>query len=526
MKFVLRDYQNAAVEGARAELRKGVKRLIISDPTGSGKTVTAMAIIEAAIDKGSRVSFIADRRSLVKQTSMRFTEAGIAHGILMGQDSVGVRMPTRVESAQTIQSRGLRDGTDLFVIDEAHELRPEIIRQIAESGATLIGLTATPFPAKLADPIDAHLPKDEQSKDAPPRYEAMVASVTTEKLIADGWLCPFDVVAPESVIDVEGVKVEGGEFQKKELKKRILRIVGDIVPTWQEQVDKRYGGEVQPTIAFGASIDDAEAIAAEFRKAGHPARIVSSREDDDHNLKTIKAFRNGEFDVIVNCAVLSRGADFPRAAMLIDAYPMRGMLTPIQRYGRTMRMFEGKDRAIVFDFSENWLTMRDRILSFYSGGPEWPPPDFAHMAIRKKKPERDAICKACRTVIPPGESACPGCGKEKPVRKFGGTGSKLEKVDGTLKLVDSVTGATAQYGGNLWPEICTESARQCPHNRKLAYRRALASFRSITGRWPPSRKLKLLDRPSDPAVVDLMRRNFQAWLLARRAREAKHGHLR
>ena len=314
MSIRLRGYQTAAIEGARAELRKGTKRLIISAPTGAGKTEIAMALIQAAVDKGSRVSFVADRRSLVQQTSRRFTEAGIQHGILMGNDTVGTWEPVRVESAQTIQKRGLRAGTDLFVMDEVHEVRPDIIKQIAESGATLIGLTATPFPAALAEPIDSHLPAEQQKPDAPPRYEAMVSTVTTDQLIADGHLCPFDVVAPVATVDTSGVKVQGGEFHKPTLKDRIMRIVGEIVPTWREQLDERFGGEVQPTIVFGATVDDAEAIQSEFRDAGYAARLVSSREDEDDNKATIEAFREGEFDVLVNCAMLSRGMDFPRAA--------------------------------------------------------------------------------------------------------------------------------------------------------------------------------------------------------------------
>ena len=84
-----------------------------------------------------------------------------------------------------------------------------------------------------------------------------------------------------------------------------MRIVGDIVPTWRAQLDERFGGEVQPTIAFGATVDDAEAIQREFRNAGYPARLVSSREEEDDNKRTINAFRDGEFDVLVNCAMLS-----------------------------------------------------------------------------------------------------------------------------------------------------------------------------------------------------------------------------
>ena len=493
--IILRPYQSAAIEAARGELRKGVKRLIIALPTGSGKTECAMALIQAAADKGSRVSFIADRRSLVQQTSQRFTAAGIQHGILMGDDTVGTWEPVRVESAQTIQKRGLRES-DLFVLDEAHELRADIIRMVAASGAVLVGLTATPFPAALADPIDAHLPKDERADDAPPRYEAMVSTVTTDRLIADGHLCPFDVVAPVAVVDTEGVKVQGGEFHRPTLKDRIMRIVGEIVPTWRAQLDERYGGDVQPTIVFGATVDDAEAIQREFRAAGYPARLVSSREDDEENKRTINAFRDGEFEVLVNCQILSRGVDFPRLVIIVDASPMRKLLTPIQRYGRFMRTFTGKARALLIDHAENWLHMRDSILAFYTGGPEWPPPEGANKSARDKKPDRDSICKSCRTVIPPGDAVCPGCGKARPVRTYGGTGSTLERVNGHLKLIDSVTGAASIYGGNLWPEVCTEAWRQARGDDARAKKRALASYRSITGNWPPTRAFTPLDRPA------------------------------
>ena len=158
-------------------------------------------------------------------------------------------------------------------------------------------------------------------------------------------------------------------------------------------------------------MDDAEAIQREFRDAGYAARLVSYREDEDHNKATIDQFREGAFDVLVNCSQLSRGVDFPRATILLDAYPMRKILTPIQRYGRIMRTFPGKHRALVVDFSENWLWMRDSILAFYHGGPEWPPPEHANKTAREPKPDRDSICRECRTIIPPGENVCPGCGQ-------------------------------------------------------------------------------------------------------------------
>ena len=195
---------------------------------------------------------------------------------------------------------------------------------------------------------------------------------------------------------------------------------------------------------------------------------------------------------------------------------MRKILTPIQRYGRVMRTFLGKKRATLIDHAENWLYMRDAILAFYMNGPEWPPPECANKTARDKKPDRDSICKLCRTVIPPGENRCPQCGTVRPVRSYGGTSSKLERVDGTLKLIDSVTGEASLYGGDLWPEVCTEAFRAVNGDEDRARKRAIASYKAITGRWPPTKTFRTLDRESDPAVADLMRRNFQAWMIAKK----------
>ena len=505
MGLTLRPYQSEAVEAAREKLRGGCKALVISAPTGAGKTEIAMAIIEAAAAKGSRVSFLADRRSLVKQTSDRFAAAGIDHGVVMGKDTINDHANIRVESVQTVAKRGLnrsmldyaRGPSDLFIRDECHELNPKLLEEIKSSGATLVGLTATPFPEELAE-----------------YYDDMVNVVSTDALIKDDHLCPFDVISPTQVVDTAGVATQGGEFKKSELSERVLRIVGDIVPTWESQITERYGGTIQPTIAFGASVDDSEEILTAFLDGGYSARLVSSREKDDDNRSVIAAFVAGEFDVLVNCAMLSRGFDAPRTTILIDAYPMRKILTPIQRYGRVMRTYPGKMKALIIDHAENWLRMRDPIMRFYTSGPD-PLGDGANSkAAREKEIPKDSICRACRQVLAPTDAVCPNCGVARPVRTWGGSGSTLEKVNGTLTLVDTVSGETAKYGGDLWPEICTITAADVPDPER-ARKRAFASYKAITGSWP-SGKYAPLDRAPDPAVKGLVRRNFQAWIIAKK----------
>lgn len=279
----------------------GDGRFLLADGTVTHNTEIAMAIVKAAAAKGKMCEFICDRQNLVNQTSERFTNAGIDHGILMGKDSVRLCMPIRISSAQTIESRGLKRPivkpgamevehgfADLYIVDECHDLRVrKLIPLLKESGAFVIGLTATSFKKELAS-----------------FYEKRVTVRTTRQLIGEGRLARLEVVAPVVEIDTNGIPISAGEFQKKELTKRVLQIVGDVVPEWEKQVDERYGGEPQQTIGFFASIDETEAFLEKFREAGHDFRMIHSKIDPDKARDLIEQFKQGKFMGILNCAML------------------------------------------------------------------------------------------------------------------------------------------------------------------------------------------------------------------------------
>lgn len=81
-ELVLRDYQLAAIESARENIRKGNRRQILCAPTGAGKTIIALGLMQAASAAGSRSALITDRSALVDQTSAAMDEYGISHGIM------------------------------------------------------------------------------------------------------------------------------------------------------------------------------------------------------------------------------------------------------------------------------------------------------------------------------------------------------------------------------------------------------------------------------------------------------------
>lgn len=152
--FSLRPYQTEAVQNLRHALARKVLRLMVSSPTGSGKTELGMAVIKAARAKHKRVAFLCNRVHLVDQTSRRFSKAGISHGIIQGENTTRVYEPVLVASVQTVAKRGLPE-VDVILIDEAHTVAGSadyraLIIEAAKRNVPVIGLSATPYAKGLA----------------------------------------------------------------------------------------------------------------------------------------------------------------------------------------------------------------------------------------------------------------------------------------------------------------------------------------------------------------------------------------
>ena len=322
----LRDYQSASIELLREGIRDGHPRQILCAPTGSGKTLVGAYLIAEAAAKGSKAAFVCDRVALVNQTSKVFTEFGIPHGVAQGQNTFGRSLPVQVCSAQTIEARGFWPDLDLVIVDEAHTQRKATLEFITAINKPVIGLTATPFSAGLAQ-----------------TYSRVVNVTTTDKLIKDGWLAPLKVYAAKE-IDMKGAKTNGGEWAASEVQARGSKIVGDIVAEWQAKTGKHFGKPVK-TIGFSATVEHGEELCRAFQEAGHDFRQVSYKDgNNESRAALIEAFRRGEVMGLVSCEALAKGFDVPDILCGIAARPYRRSLAShIQQIGRVMRSAPDKD---------------------------------------------------------------------------------------------------------------------------------------------------------------------------------------
>ena len=505
-------YQIDCKEALRDNLRRGVKRQVLCAPTGSGKTVVAMSIVQDAMNKGSRVVFICDRQTLVNQTSDRFKEFGIPHGVAMGEHTFGRSMPIQVASAQTLEKRGfLTSGfevgegqyaersVDLCIIDECHEVRKHTVEPIMAANIPLIGLSATPF-----------------TKGVGKVYQTVVNVITTNQLLNDKYLAPIKVVAPEAEIDTDGLTISNtGEWVQKEVSRRVKTIVGDIVPEWERQTKIHFGGPVK-TIAFGATVADCEAMAESFQVAGYDFRVVHYKQSSAEKQAIIERFRNDIHIGLISCIALTKGFDVPETQCMIDAQPLRKSRSlHIQKIGRIMRTAPGKEWGLLIDHAGNYLGFYDETQAFWAAGCKDLTDEEFGNAPRKPKTETEHMrCKECGFILADRADACPSCGATRPRKP-----TTVIALPGSMKLIDEVTGKKGTFQGDWWTELRKVATGIHPMDYERARKMAVASYKGLFGEWPKG-KFELTYGEPHPVVQEVSRRKYQQWLIAKRKGKA------
>ena len=327
--------QAASVDALRHGIKLKIPGQVLSSATGSGKTVIAQYMIASSFQKGRRSLFTVDSTPLMQQTSERFYEVGLEHGYIGEGIYRGRNRRIILAMVQTLIKWPLEDliaflkQFDIIFNDEAHTIYRKLAEALHECGRYHVGLTATPLARGMGN-----------------IYGRCVQVTTTNELLARGRLAP--------VIFREGRRIEmgdppAGEWEAEEVRERGRVIIGDIISTWVEETNSHFGGPVK-TMLFSADIAHGEELANAFLRAGIDARQITAHDNPDYRTQTMRAFRHGEFPVVISVAALGKGIDIPDVKCLILARPLyRGFMTHLQMLGRGMRTAEGKEFVLAID---------------------------------------------------------------------------------------------------------------------------------------------------------------------------------
>lgn len=453
-----RPFQVTAREALRQGYAAGHRCQMLMAPTGAGKTITALWIARESLNKGRRVIFVADRTTLIGQTSETADRYGLNnHGVIQANHwRWRPEHPFQIASAQTLARRSWPEA-DLIIVDEAHTQLKAWTEHIPNVNAAVIGLSATPFSVGLGK-----------------LFTNLVNAATMHELTEQGILVPMRVFSGVSA-DMRGAETSGGEWTEKAAEERELAIVGDVVAEWQKH------GENRKTICFGSTIQHCEALCRQFNESGVNAAVFCANTSADEREMLLREYRKEDstLRILISVAALAKGFDVPDVGCVILARPLRKSLSEvIQMIGRGLRSSPetAKVDCLILDHAGNMTRFAEDIEHIYHNGLD--ALDSGEKLDKTIRRDEDTEAKGCpKCGHKPFVKRCMRCGHERQ------TTSLVEHVAGELQEVRIGKKKLADDRRHLWEQLCGY-AREHSSPEKQRWRAAYL-FRDFTGQMPP-----------------------------------------
>ena len=349
----LRPYQSEALTAVRDAYKAGKRRVIISLPTGTGKTVV-FAHFPKVLNMKKRLLVLAHREELLLQAREKFrsVDPQLKTEIEQASARAGPEAKVVIASVPTLARNAARlarlqpDEFSIIVVDEAHHAVAPSYRRIFDHFGLfkpgvpryLIGFTATPRRG------DKHGLGEV--------FEEVCYARDMREMIRDRYLCPLTGWRVDTDLSLDNVKVRHGDFVENQL----ARVVN--TPVRNNLLVKAYRDFAagRRAIVFCVDVAHAKDVHDAFSEHGIRAASVWGELSRDERRDTLARFSAGEIDVVTNCNLLTEGFDEPRVDCVIMARPTRSKLLYAQMVGRGTRLHSDKKDLTVIDVADNSRT--------------------------------------------------------------------------------------------------------------------------------------------------------------------------
>ena len=317
----------------------------------------------------------------------------------------------------------VRHNGKTIIVGNCHaQYRSTLDYIAANPQAVVVGLTATPFTAGMAE-----------------HWDGVVNVIPTRKLIEGGHLTEPVIYVARAPQDAELGLNSYGEFSDASASAAGVQIIGDVVAEWVAKTHEHFGGP-RKTIVFSPTVDHGRELCAAFNAAGFNFQQISYLDKDDASRAAkITEFRQPDSLIhgLVSCGVLTKGFDVPDVAVGISCKPYRKSLSShMQEIGRVMRPHPSTPKKIWLCHSGNIERFALDMFDVWENGAG----ELSSASKQDSKPrergeaERKAVvCPECSGAL--RGPTCMACGWERPAR------SGIHAVEGDLhefKLPDAM----------------------------------------------------------------------------------------
>lgn len=335
----LKEHQKAALNALRTMRANRETIALLYHATGTGKTVTAVMDARSC---GGRVLFLAHTQELINQAAETFRK--LWPSVTVGRYMETMKQPNAHVVCGSIQSIALHldqfkyNGFDYLIVDEAHHAAADTYQKVLAyfKPSFTLGLTATPE-------------RTDDNKVILDIFKKTAHKLDIQTAVEIGELVPIRCIRIHTNIDLTKVRFNSIQYNIRDLESKIYVPERNrlIVDTWLQYVRNKR------TVVFCASVKHAEQIAELFREAGIHAASVSGGMKQAERKEFQDKFVDREIQVLCACDLLNEGWDCPEIEVLFMARPTMSKVLYTQQLGRGMRLYEGKESLMVFDFVDN-----------------------------------------------------------------------------------------------------------------------------------------------------------------------------
>ncbi len=384
-----RYYQIEALKRVCESFQEKRRRALLVMATGTGKTRTAVSIVNSLMEKGwvQRILFLADRTTLVDQAMgafKKFLPDLSCCNLLEHKDSpedsraIFSTYQTMINCIDTIKDEDNQilftpGHFDLIIIDEAHRSIYKKYQEIFEYyDGLMLGMTATP-----RSDIDKNTYDFFGLEQNVPTYY-----YDYEKAVEEQFLVPFHTIKTETKFIREGIIYKDLSDEEKEEYDNLFddgekpesigasainewlfnedTIKQELVTLMERGLKVEGGDKIAKTIIFARNHDHADKIETVFNKLypyykGEFAQVIDNKIKSPTDAIDKFEDPNSYPQIAISVDMLDTGVDIPEVANLMFFKPVKSKIKFWQMIGRGTRLCpnlfgEGQDKKYFYIF--------------------------------------------------------------------------------------------------------------------------------------------------------------------------------
>jgi ribonuclease E len=329
-----------------------IRRYWIEQATGSGKTIAALALADAA--RSGRVLILTSRRSLVDQFENEFRARGYAERLRELKEPLHPQAitVTTYQYWNRIWHEFDPHTFSLVICDEVHgALGPTTSSAVkALEDVTIVGMTAT---GELLD------------KSVQELFPRQLSSFSLRKATQLGVISPLRALRVPPAFDLDtlqGVARRGGDYDQAALAELLNR------DPFNHAAARLYRDMFAhlPGVIYAAGIEHSQALASALLAVGVGAVAVSGKTSGAVLSKVLSDYNDGKIRVIVNANLLAEGWNSPRATVCMHLAPTASRRVYQQRVGRVTRLWPEKNSGLIVDFVSPEYPNDGRVITLHS----------------------------------------------------------------------------------------------------------------------------------------------------------------